>query len=332
MKKRVALLLSVLLCFTGCSKGETTITATEITSETSTDTISSADVSDNTSAVNSSSATEILSETSTDTISSADVSDNTSTVNASSETTTSAEAERVYVFDYKELNTDTERQFEILEKYFYGVWGEISLTYQDSYFSFDGMRQPYSVSETDDVYLIPFIDGGVLSCMVIEKNAPDIMYCEAYDFEIGGVCIAESSHKRIRTENDEPKLCEGQISLLGQMKLENKLGNTFTDSFNSVQDKPHTDKNGDTWVRGGSLELPVEKRYLVTYTDDKVELAVRYFNKNEFDAYFNYYDIPVGEREDLEQKAPTERYFILIFEKLGEAWEHTGTREDDNLL
>ncbi len=104
----------------------------------------------------------------------------TSAITTTSASTTTAEDSsentgKIYMnFDEFSLSFD-DKAFEIFENVFYGIWtstrsdgkGEhykTTFTYSESMFDFLQGVYPLGITETDDVYVMPFLGGGEMSC------------------------------------------------------------------------------------------------------------------------------------------------------------------------
>ncbi len=236
-----------------------------------------------------------------------------------------------YLFGYlPHITAPTEEeQLEILENIFYGEWEnkerneERNLTYQDCYFSFANVCSPQCFMEIDEGYVLQYINGGVLECFFIQKINPSVMYSTYYDFNISGITIDESTVKYTRkAEKHSKEVSPGKISPLGQIKLSNMLGKNFDVCLNNTltDSCSYTDENEIEWIYDiGGYGLPFEERYLVSYSESKCELAIRYFYKAEL---INFID---GNYET----KPTTKYFVLTFEKDDEGW---GCETQENVL
>ena len=43
-------------------------------------------------------------------------------------------------------------------------------------FTFESWIYPHGIAETDELYVMPYINGGVGECYIIKKDAPDVLY------------------------------------------------------------------------------------------------------------------------------------------------------------
>lgn len=227
-----------------------------------------------------------------------------------------------YSFGYlPNITAPTEKeQLAILENAFYGEWEnkdrneERNLTYQDCYFSFEHVCFPQCFMEIDEGYVLQYINGGVLECFFIKKINPSVMYSTYYDFNISGITIDESTVKYARkAEKHSKEVAPGKISPLGQIKLGSMLGKNFDVCLNNTLtgNGSYTDENGIEWIYDvGGYGLPFEERYLISCSESKCELAIRYFNKAEFVDFIdgNY------------KTEPATSYFVLTFKKGDEGW------------
>lgn len=249
--------------------------------------------------------------------------------------TTAATAEnddKIYKFscDFAALSELGEDNIAILEKSFYGTWRRsdeadmsINMTYCESPFSFTNSYYPCGVYENNDIYYMAVINGGVAECYITEKNKPDVMYYTYYDFDIEGVRLDEVIAAYERVSHKENKtLNTGNLGYFGELKLfaEN---DGFSDVYCTLLSEDFIDENGIEYTRSSSLDFPREKRFLVTYTHDKIDVALRFFNKAEFDSYTE----AAGMGESIE---PAEKYFILSFDKTDGKWVFSGRRSYNN--
>ena len=321
MKKKISLLLTIAMLLTGCNAAEKTeqkaaVITTTTTAETTVATTTT------TTATTTTITTTTEKQTST-------VSKESEITQATKDTPNTSESE-VYLFDYQslyEIAPSEKEQFEILENVFYGEWesdrisNDKFFTYRNCYFDFAGACSPVCFMEINKGYVLPYIHGGVLECFFIKKDNLSVMYNPHYDFIIGGITIDENTteyHKESYSCSKE--ILEGKLSSLGQMKLNSIIGGNFEECLNStLSDNPiFTDADGIEWVYSlGSMGTPVEERYLVLYSEDKVELGIRHFKKSEYDAYIDGdYSIE-----------PEERYFVLAFDKTDDVWQYKSTYE-----
>ena len=313
MKKKISLLLAITMFLTGCNTAEKAEqTTAEITTTTTAETT-----------VTTTATTAAITEKQTS------VTSKESEITQATKDTPNTSESEVYLFDYHsfdEIAPSDEEQFEIFENVFYGEWesdlGDISFTYQDCYFLFTNSCDPTCLMEIDEGYVLPYIAGGVVCCFFVNKNDLSVMYNAEYDFSIGGITIreyAEGLHKSSHSYSKE--ISEGKLSSLGQMKLNSIIGGNFEECLNNTLDeKPiFTDIDGTEWIYGlGTYATPdEERRYLVSYSEDKVELGIRHFKKSEYDAYIDGdYSIE-----------PEEQYFVLVFEKTDGVWQYKNTKE-----
>ena len=318
MKKKISLILAITMLLSGCNTAEKAEQKTaEITTTTAETTVATTTTTTTTTTTIATTTEKQTSSTSKET-----------EITQATEDTPMTPKSEVYLFDYHsfdEIAPSEEEQFEIFENVFYGEWesdlGDISFTYQDCYFSFTNSCDPTCLMEIDEGYVLPYIAGGVVCCFFVNKNDLSVMYNAEYDFSIGGITIreyAEGLHKSSHSYSKE--ISEGKLSSLGQMKLNSIAGGNFEECLNGTLDeKPiFTDIDGTEWVYGlGTLGTPDQERYLVSYSEDKVELGIRHFKKSEYDAYMDM-------ELDVE---PEEQYFVLVFEKTDGVWQYKNTYE-----
>ncbi len=312
MKRKISLILAITMLLTGCNTAEKAEqTTAEITTTTTAET-----------KVTTTATTAAITEKQTSA-----PSKETEITQATKDTPNTSESE-VYLFDYHsfdEIAPSEKEQFEILENVFYGEWesdaSEISLTYQDCYFDFAGACSPVCFMEIDEGYVLPHIVGGEVYCFFVNKNDISVMYNTHYDFIVGGITIDANTveyHKESRLYSKE--ISKGLLSSLGQMKLNSIVGEDFQECLNHklYNNRIFIDSNRTEWIDSlDTLGIPAEERYLVSYSEDKVELGIRYFNKSEYEAFIK------GKFDD----KPEEKILVLVFEKTDGAWQFKNIRE-----
>ena len=240
-----------------------------------------------------------------------------------------------YTFSLAEIGSGFDT--ELFEKSFYGKWekdggssddNEILLTYRDDMFTFENWIFPRGIAETDELYILPYINCGVGECYIIKKDAPNVLYKGWWNLASYGVgsdekdvFIINSVHDKYiladRYENDRELIPGGEIGVWGLYKL---IGNSAqsaifsqfcletgfekTGGFNGSGS--FTDENGVVWEIAGTKSMPLMKIYYIGGDGSRdLRLAVRYYEKTEFDSFAERnYTFP----------EPTEHYFILSFE------------------
>ena len=240
-----------------------------------------------------------------------------------------------YTFSLAEIGSGFDT--ELFERSFYGKWEKdggssddngILLTYRDDMFTFENWIHPRGIAETDELYVMPYTNCGVGECYIIKKDAPDVLYKGWWNLaSYGGgsdekdVFIINSVHDKYiladRYENDRELIPGGEIGVWGLYKL---IGNSAqsaifsqfcletgfekTGGFNGSGS--FTDENGVVWEIAGTKSMPLMKIYYIGGDGSHdLRLAVRYYEKTEFDSFAERnYTFP----------EPTEHYFILSFE------------------
>ena len=226
---------------------------------------------------------------------------------------------------------------ELFEKSFYGKWEKdggssddngILLTYCDDMFTFENWIFPRGIAETDELYILPYINCGVGECYIIKKDAPDVLYKGWWNLaSYGGgsdekdvFIINTASDKYVianRFENDRELHPGDEIGVWGLYKL---MGNSaqsaifsqfcletgFAKTGGFDGSGSFTDKDGVVWEIAGTKSLPPTNIYYIGGDGSHdLRLAVRYYEKTEFDSFAERnYTFP----------EPTEHYFILSFE------------------
>lgn len=236
-----------------------------------------------------------------------------------------SEAAKKYFVDCNERPFDS-KALEIFENAFYGSWRctdtrgasmpeTLVLTYAESPFTFESWYYPRGIIETDEIFAITFINGGVGGCFVIEKSDPDVMY-EISEYNCSDFVIDE--HAYIYTDRSDCKTpvipVHDKLSVFGMYRLENEYGEEFTRRFEEAYNEDYADKDGRVWWVDGDMGMPVEKRSIIDRTESSVIITLTYRDKEEYIGYLK------GDHE----VEPTERQYALVFEKndSGE-WELT---------
>ena len=195
-------------------------------------------------------------------------------------------------------------------------------------FMFENWIFPRGIAETDELYVLPYINSGVGECYIIRKDAPDVLYKGWWNLaSYGGgsdekdvFIINTASDKYVianRFENDRELHPGDEIGVWGFYKLMgnsaqsaifsqfcNETGYEKSGGFNGSGS--FTDEDGVVWEIAGTKSLPPTKIYYIG--DDgrrDLKLAVRYYKQTEFDAFIEQgYALP----------EPAEHYFLLSFE------------------
>ncbi len=240
-----------------------------------------------------------------------------------------------YTFSLAEIGSGFDT--ELFERSFYGKWEKdggssddngILLTYRDDMFTFENWIFPRGIAETDELYVMPYINSGVGECYIIKKDAPDELYKGWWNLASYGVgsdekdvFIINSVHDKYiladRYENDRELIPGGEIGVWGLYKL---IGNSAQSAIFSQfcletgfekaggfnGSGSFTDENGVVWEIAGTKSMPLMKIYYIGGDGSHdLRLAVRYYEKTEFDSFAERnYTFP----------EPTEHYFILSFE------------------
>jgi hypothetical protein len=226
---------------------------------------------------------------------------------------------------------------ELFEKSFYGKWEKdggssddngILLTYRDDMFTFENWIFPRGIAETDELYVMPYINCGVGECYIIKKDAPDVLYKGWWNLaSYGGgsdekdvFIINTASNKYVianRFENDRELHPGDEIGVWGLYKLMgnsaqsaifsqfcNETGYEKSGGFNGSGS--FTDEDGVVWEIAGTKSLPPTNIYYIGGDGRRdLKLAVKYYKQTEFDAFIEQgYALP----------EPAEHYFLLSFE------------------
>ncbi len=226
---------------------------------------------------------------------------------------------------------------ELFEKSFYGKWEKdggssddngVLLTYRDDMFTFENWIFPRGIAETDELYVMPYINCGVGECYIIKKDAPDVLYKGWWNLaSYGGgsdekdvFIINTASDKYVianRFENDRELHPGDEIGVWGLYKL---MGNSAQSAIFSQfcletgfvkiggfdGSGSFTDKDGVVWEIAGTKSLPPTNIYYISGDGRRdLKLAVRYYKQTEFDAFVE---------RNFAYPEPTDHYFILSFE------------------
>ena len=240
----------------------------------------------------------------------------TTTSSTTASKTEKSENAKKYFVDCYERPFDN-KALDMFEKAFYGSWKctdtrgasipeTLVLTYAKSPFTFESWYYPCGIIETDEIFALTFINGGIGGCFVIEKTVPDVMY-RISEYNCSDFVIDE--HAYIYTDRSEykaPTMPEnGEISVFGWCWLENKYGEDFTRKFEEAYNEDYIDEDGRVWSVHGEAWLTAEKRIIISRTDNSVIIVLTYRDKEESESY---------SRGNSDVR-PTERQFALVFEK-----------------
>ena len=246
---------------------------------------------------------------------------------ASASTTTAGDSpennRKVYMdFDKFSLSFD-DKAFEMFENVFYGTWEsvdetqrvrECTLTYSESMFDFLQGVYPLGITETDRFYVMPFLGGGEMSCYLVEKNTPDVMYQLWYEYDENGAFVVIDDNRPYYTDRiieGKPEMPQsGEISRFGMLWLENEYGEEFTAALERYLNEGHTDEYGMDWKYADGLELPVEKRYLINRSENEVQFGIRFFDRKAYGELLKSSSAGV----------PDEAYFIVDMYHKGDYW------------
>ncbi len=240
-------------------------------------------------------------------------------------------------------------QSELFESVFYGSWEPVDvnndadplfLTYREDMFTFENFVYPYGITETDEIYVLPFVSDGAKECYLIKKSEPGYLYKGVWEPE--GEYMSENlftidtvTGKYRRTEaysdvreirpGDEISVC-GLHKILGNEKYRGNgiSGRFYEEAFYTLPGGFYgggfrvpggfsgkgsfTDEYGTEWVIGNSKKLPASKMYYIGGDGEKtLTLALRYYKKTEYDAFTagaGQGDIPI----------PQEQYFAITLQ------------------
>ena len=248
------------------------------------------------------------------------------TTTTSSTAAAKLETAKKYFVDCNERPFDS-KAMETFEKAFYGSWkctdtrgsdarATLTLTYKESPFTFESWYYPCGIIETDEIYALTFINGGICGCFVIKKSDPGVMY---FITEYNGSDAMIDEHAYIYTDRSDyktPAMPEnGEISVFGWYWLENEYGEDYTRKFEEAHNEDYVDEDGRVWSIDGEIWLPVEKRSIINRTESSVIIVLTYRDKEETESY---------SRGNSDVR-PTERQFALVFEKSDSGeWSVTG--------
>ncbi len=300
--KFTALTLCAALLLSGCNTDKSAVT-TAVTEEVTTTTTAETTFAENTTA-------------------------SASTTTASATTTAAESPEntgKIYMdFDEASLSFDN-KAFEIFENVFYGTWtstglngkGEhyqTTLTYSESEFDFLQGVYPYGITETDEFYVMPIAGGGMMGCYLVEKCRPDVLYSESYEYDENGAFVViddNSPYYTDRTFEGKPEMPQsGEISRFGMLWLENKNSEGLGQALERYLNEVHTDEYGMEWKYAGGFDLPEEKRYLISRSENEVQLGIRFFDRKAYGEFLKSSSAGV----------PGEAFFIVDMTFDGNYW------------
>ena len=248
----------------------------------------------------------------------------TSTVSATTTAGDSPENNRKVYMDFDEFSLSfDDKAFEMFENVFYGTWEsvdetqrvrECTLTYSESMFDFLQGVYPLGITETDRFYVMPFLGGGEMSCYLVEKNTPDVMYQLWYEYDENGAFVVIDDNRPYYTDRiieGKPEMPQsGEISRFGMLWLENEYGEEFKAALERYLNEGHTDEYGMDWKYADGLELPVEKRYLINRSENLVQFGIRFFDRKAYGELLKSSSAGV----------PDEAYFIVDMYHKGDYW------------
>ncbi len=223
-----------------------------------------------------------------------------------------------------------EAGLRIFEDAFYGEWEpetepyekNIMLTYKLDMFSFENFAYPSYIAETDELWVLAYINGGAAECCVVRRDDPDTLYRgwweKAEDPDANDTLITYNNRGIYRKKNDfilERGFRAGDtVSRFGLYKLMTQYNSEIWGKFCAeigfkwpyALDRAvsFTDSEGEEWTTACTASLPSRVMYYIggNYTDN-ITLAVRFFNKKEYDLY-------VGNNYSSAYE-PKEHYFAL---------------------
>lgn len=225
--------------------------------------------------------------------------------------------------------TTNDNAISIIENVFYGEWRRVpatgsgsldtvKFTYTESPYTISCFHRPLHIAETDDIYYIESINGGVGEYYVVEKSDPKTLYrtepkYHDDDWAAYVVCLDDEwSAKYEYVETRQTKTVEvGKISCLGELWLFNRYGYDLEQFFNDSLNGGFMTDDGKSYILDGDITTAEAQRYLVDMDDDHVTLGIRFFEEQEYIKYFQErdYDSP-----------PTEYYFAITFRKSENGW------------
>jgi hypothetical protein len=293
--KFTALTLCAAMLLSGCNTGTPAVTSTVAEEVTTT--------------------AAVTAEVTTTAAVTAEVTTTTSVTTTAQTSTAKTETAKKYIV-YCSTKPFDSKALEIFEKAFCGSWkctdtrgsdarGTLTLTYTKSPFTYESWYYPCGIFETDEIYALTFINGGVCGCFVIEKAAPELMYFIA---EYNGSEVSIDEHAYIYTDREYEMPAGmpsyGEISVFGWYWLENEYGGEFARKSEETLELQMREgilgeDDGRRWTIGGDLSLPVEKRILVSRTEDTVTVGMLYRDTEENERYW---------QRELDT-APSEKYF-----------------------
>ncbi len=223
-----------------------------------------------------------------------------------------------------------EAGLRIFEDAFYGEWepetepneGNLMLTYKQDIFTFENFAYPSYLAETDELWVMAYINGGVGECCIVRRDDPDTLYRgwweKAEDPDGNDTLITYNNRGIYRKKNDfilERGFRAGDtVSRFGLYKLMTQYNSEIWGRFCAEigfkwpyaleRAAIYTDSAGVEWTTECTASLPSRVMYYIggNYTDN-ITLAVRFFNKKEYDLY-------IGNNYSSAYE-PKEHYFAL---------------------
>ena len=142
-----------------------------------------------------------------------------------------------------------------------------------------------------------------------------MLYSESYEYDENGAFVViddNSPDYTDRTFEGKPEMPQsGEISRFGMLWLENKYSEGLGQALERYLNEVHTDEYGMEWKYAGGLDLPEEKRYLISRSENEVQLEIRFFDRKAYGEFLKSSSAGV----------PGEAFFIvnMIFD--GTDWQ-----------
>ncbi len=141
------------------------------------------------------------------------------------------------------------------------------------------------------LYALAFSNGGAGGCLLIEKNAPDVMYWTDILPSGVGLDVVKFGYglpgTYINRKPAVPEIKSGELSSLGLKKLFHTYGKAFEDSFAETIEKDRsagieTDL-GTAFAASKDIRFGELPGYLADYTDDSVNMLLPYYCEKDGD-------------------------------------------------
>lgn len=171
-------------------------------------------------------------------------------------------------------------------------------------------------AEDNEKAILRFMNGGVLECLVVFKDNPDMLYTGYGSINPNGAdsFVLVQGYEFERSESETTENLRGRINSVGCQKLKNVFGEEYGKIFDEAV-KSFTDENGKFWTGAhNGDDYPYNERYLteLDIEDKTVGMYVQFVDR----------DAPREEEWDAEQfRSNASTYAYIKIRYNGEEWQ-----------